>query len=156
MFAEVVKEHICLLPKLFENIQDKSLEMFWIIPHKSIQSCLSSRDALYWESIDIRTGSLDEKDLMNIAKSDIPLKRLSFQTLLMTDGMFDVIEKFSSTIEVLEINFPWQRYSRVMFSKQRLVNQNHVVLLLYLTILRLTIHICHNNKNIIVLINLIN
>ena len=55
-------------------------------------------------------GPLEEEDLLNIANSDFPLKRLSFQTYRMTDDMMDVIEKYSSTIEILEIIYPLHQY----------------------------------------------
>lgn len=93
---------------LFEHIQDKSLEIYWIISHESLKSCLSSRQQLNWMNVNLTMGSLEEEDLLNIANSDFPLKCLSFQTFLMTDVMMDVIQKYSSTLEILEVLHPWR------------------------------------------------
>lgn len=49
-------------------------------------------------------GGLSEQDFLNIAKSDYPIKQLSFRTKCVTHSMLDVIEIFAPTIEVLEIS----------------------------------------------------
>lgn len=90
---------------MFEDIQDKSHDMCWIIPYNSLTACLSNRDALNWVNIDLRIGALTLDNLLQIKKSNLPIRRLSFRSEGLTDAMMEVIKKFSSTIEVLEIDY---------------------------------------------------
>lgn len=101
----MIKRGIRLPPHLFEDIQDKSVEISWIISDKSLKACLSSRKALQWENINLAKVSLKETDLLNIAESNFPIKQLAFETNRVTDAMMDVLELFASTIEILDIRF---------------------------------------------------
>lgn len=101
-----VKTFICLPPNLFEDIQSKGIEIFWPIPHDHLKVCLSNREALNWVKVELTEGELSETDLLNVAKSNLPLRQLSLQAKVVTDKMMAVIERFSSTIEVLELCYP--------------------------------------------------
>ena len=99
----VVKEGICLPPYLFEDLQSKGLEICWPIPHKYLKVCLSFRDALNWSNVEAIHGVMLEEDFLNMAKTDLPIERLSFKTLGVTQQMVNVIERFAPYLKVLEI-----------------------------------------------------
>ena len=99
-----MKKDICLPPNLFESVISKGIEICWPIPHEHLKICLSNREALNWMNIDLTHGVLCKQDFLNIAKSDFPIKQLSFRTKCVTHSMLDLIKVFAPTIEVLEIS----------------------------------------------------
>lgn len=100
-----VKKHICLPPRMFEDIQSKSTQICWPIPHEYLKVCLSHREALNWVNIDLAKVDLLEKDFLNIDKSNFPIKQLSFTTDYVTPAMMETVGRFASTIEILEVDF---------------------------------------------------
>ena len=104
LLFSVVNKDVYLPPKMFEDILSKGTEMCWPVPHEYLKACLSRRESLYWMKIDLTFGLLKEGDLLVIAKSNFPVKCLSFRTYCMTNAMMEVIEKISPNLEVLEIS----------------------------------------------------
>lgn len=100
---DVLKKGIYITPHLFESILLKSDQTFWPIPYKFIKPCLSKRDVLLWTDVDIKSGTLNNDDLLDISKSNLPLKQLHFVTNVMTKGMMDVLRKYSADLEFLQI-----------------------------------------------------
>lgn len=101
----MAKKDIFLPPTMFENILSRATELYWSIPHDFLKACLSRREQLFWYNIDLTHGALREKDLLVIANSNLPVKRLSFRTHRMTEAMMEVVEQISPSLEVLEISF---------------------------------------------------
>lgn len=95
-----------LPPHLFEDIQSKGREICLPIPHKYLKICFSFRDVLNWSSIEA-IEEVTEEDILNMAKSKLPIKQLSFRINTMTEQMLKTVERFAPDLEVLEI---WSRH----------------------------------------------
>lgn len=98
-----VKCHICLPPRLFEDLMQKSREMCWSISPNYLKSCLAYIDALNWRNINIPTCEVTDDDLKVISESGFPIKVLTIRKTTFTEESIRYLGKLASSLEILEV-----------------------------------------------------